>query len=234
MQALLPEQVSDECRIILGNTYHLGHRPGADLIELAGGLHSFMNWPNSLLTDSGGFQMVSLSKLMEVTEEGVRFVSPHTEQVTMLTPEESISIQNKLGSDIAMQLDDVVHVLTTGDRVQEAMNRSIRWLDRSVAANKRCVDQALFPIIQGGLDTALRQSCIAQMVARNQPGHAIGGLSGGESKEKFWRIVSLCTDLLPKHLPRYVMGVGVPVDMVVCVALGVDMFDCVFPTRTAR
>ncbi|XP_062979093.1 queuine tRNA-ribosyltransferase catalytic subunit 1 [Elgaria multicarinata webbii] len=223
------------CRLCLGNTYHLGTRPGPELIKKAGGLHGFMNWPRNLLTDSGGFQMVSLVKLSEVTEEGVRFCSPYYDgKEILLTPEKSIEIQNALGSDIMMQLDDVVSSTVSGPRVEEAMFRSIRWLDRCIAAHNKPSQQNLFAIIQGGLDPALRTKCLEEMTKRDVPGFAIGGLSGGEAKDHFWRMVSLSTDHLPRNKPRYLMGVGYATDLVVCVALGCDMFDCVFPTRTAR
>ncbi|CAN9505618.1 unnamed protein product [Ophioblennius macclurei] len=222
------------CRICLGNTYHLGMRPGPDLIEKAKGLHGFMNWKRNLLTDSGGFQMVSLVELSEVTEEGVKFKSPYDGKEILLSPEKSISIQNSLGSDIMMQLDDVVSSTVTGPRVEEAMHRSIRWLDRCIAANKKPDKQNLFAIIQGGLNAELRKACLDEMTQRDVPGFAIGGLSGGEEKDDFWRMVTLSTDHLPREKPRYLMGVGYAVDLVVCVALGCDMFDCVFPTRTAR
>lgn len=177
--------------------------------------------------------MVSLSKLMSVNEHGVNFESPHTGELMTLTPEMSIEIQQALGADIMMQLDHVVHVLTTGKTVEEAMQRSIRWLDRCGKAHTRS-DQALFPIVQGGLDIALREKCVAEMIKRAKVGVAIGGLSGGEEKSQFWRIVAACCESLPPHLPRYVMGVGFPVDLVICSLLGADMFDCVYPTRTAR
>ncbi|CAM2109844.1 queuine tRNA-ribosyltransferase catalytic subunit 1 [Caretta caretta] len=222
------------CRICLGNTYHLGMRPGPELIKQANGLHGFMNWQQNLLTDSGGFQMVSLVELSEVTEEGVRFQSPYNGEEILLTPEKSIEIQNTLGSDIMMQLDDVVSSTVTGPRVEEAMYRSIRWLDRCIAANSKPDEQNLFAIIQGGLDPALRTKCLEEMTQRDVPGFAIGGLSGGEAKDHFWRMVTLSTDHLPRGKPRYLMGVGYATDLVVCVALGCDMFDCVFPTRTAR
>ncbi|XP_039279752.1 queuine tRNA-ribosyltransferase catalytic subunit isoform X2 [Nilaparvata lugens] len=181
LKGLLPEQLEAlDCHIILGNTYHLGTRPGPELIRKAGGLHKFMGWNRALLTDSGGFQMVSLLSLAEITEEGVKFESPYGGSHCMLSPENSIHIQNAIGADIIMQLDDVVKTTTTGPRVEEAMER------------------------------------------------------GGEAKSSFWRIVNLCTDYLPKDKPRYLMGVGFASDLVVCVALGIDMFDCVFPTRTAR
>ncbi|XP_073174829.1 queuine tRNA-ribosyltransferase catalytic subunit 1 isoform X2 [Lepidochelys kempii] len=207
---------------------------GPELIKQANGLHGFMNWQQNLLTDSGGFQMVSLVELSEVTEEGVRFQSPYNGEEILLTPEKSIEIQNTLGSDIMMQLDDVVSSTVTGPRVEEAMYRSIRWLDRCIAANSKPNEQNLFAIIQGGLDPALRTKCLEEMTQRDVPGFAIGGLSGGEAKDHFWRMVTLSTDHLPRGKPRYLMGVGYATDLVVCVALGCDMFDCVFPTRTAR
>ncbi|KAK9762759.1 Queuine tRNA-ribosyltransferase catalytic subunit 1 [Basidiobolus ranarum] len=193
-----------------------------------------MNWNRGLLTDSGGFQMVSLLHLAEITEEGVQFQNPFDKSLMLLTPEESISLQNSIGADIMMQLDDVVSSLTTGARLEEAMHRSIRWLDRCIKAHKNPKSQNLFAIIQGGLEPELRKHCIKEMVARDLPGYAIGGLSGGEEKDQFWRIVDLCTDYLPDNKPRYCMGVGYAEDLVVCSALGVDMYDCVFPTRTAR
>uniref|UniRef100_A0A182N6C1 Queuine tRNA-ribosyltransferase catalytic subunit 1 n=1 Tax=Anopheles dirus TaxID=7168 RepID=A0A182N6C1_9DIPT len=235
LKGILPEQLLElDCRIMLGNTYHLGMRPGTDVLEKAGGLHQFMGWPRALLTDSGGFQMVSLLQLAEITEQGVRFQSPYDGSECMLTPERSMEIQNAIGADIMMQLDDVVKTTTTGPRVEEAMHRTIRWLDRSIAAHGRDDEQSIFPIVQGGLQPDLRRVCADELTKRNTRGFAVGGLSGGESKDDFWRTVHLCTDLLPEDKPRYLMGVGFAADLVVCVALGVDMFDCVFPTRTAR
>ncbi|KAG9470779.1 hypothetical protein GDO78_016723 [Eleutherodactylus coqui] len=187
------------CEICLGNTYHLGMRPGPEIMKKANGLHGFMDWDRNLLTDSGGFQMVSLVKLSEVTEEGVHFTSPYDGKEILLTPEKSIEIQNALGSDIMMQLDDVVSSTIAGPRVEEAMYRSIRWLDRCITANQNPEKQNLFAIIQGGLNAELRKKCLDGM-----------------------------------DKPRYLMGVGYATDLVVCVALGCDMFDCVFPTRTAR
>ena len=178
--------------------------------------------------------MVSLCKLMEVTEEGVNFQSPHDGSMMQMTPEHSMYIQNIIGADIMMALDDVVSSKVTGPRVEEAMHRSIRWLDRCIKAHSRPQHQNLFAIIQGGLDSRLRDVCLAEMIQRDTPGFAIGGLSGGESKDDFWRIVHQCTSVLPEGKPRYLMGVGYAEDLVVCSALGVDMYDCVFPTRTAR
>jgi tRNA-guanine transglycosylase len=178
--------------------------------------------------------MVSLLELATVTEEGVRFLSPHDRSPMLLTPEHSISLQNSIGSDIIMQLDDVI-ATTSPDhaRIKEAMYRSIRWLDRCITAHKNPSTQNLFCIIQGGLDLELRKECCKEMVERDTPGIAIGGLSGGEAKEEYCKVVSTCTDMLPDNKPRYVMGVGYPEDLVVSVALGADMFDCVWPTRTA-
>ncbi|XP_067615844.1 queuine tRNA-ribosyltransferase catalytic subunit [Eurosta solidaginis] len=235
VKGLLPDQLIDlNCQILLGNTYHLGMRPGIDTLQKAGGLHKFMGWPRGILTDSGGFQMVSLLKLATIDENGVNFCSPFDNSACMLTPEHSIQIQNTIGADIIMQLDDVVKTTTVGPRVEEAMHRTIRWLDRCVAAHARDDDQSLFPIIQGGLDEELRKQCSEALMQRKVRGIAVGGLSGGESKHEFWRTVNICTGLLHKDKPRYLMGVGFAADLVVCVALGIDMFDCVFPTRTAR
>ncbi|CDS08891.1 Putative Queuine tRNA-ribosyltransferase [Lichtheimia ramosa] len=235
LKGLTPRQLEDlNCQIMLNNTYHLGLKPGQETLDLVGGAHKFQQWNKNLLTDSGGFQMVSLLKLAKITEEGVQFASPHDGSLMMLTPEHSMSLQNSIGADIMMQLDDVISSLTTGPRVEEAMWRSIRWLDRCIASHKNTDRQNLFAIIQGGLNKELRKKCVEEMVKRDTPGYAVGGLSGGEEKNEFWQIVSLCTDLLPKNKPIYCMGVGYAEDLVVCVALGVDMFDCVFPTRTAR
>ncbi|OQE39123.1 hypothetical protein PENCOP_c007G01451 [Penicillium coprophilum] len=223
------------CMLCLNNTYHLGLKPGQAVLDAVGGAHKLQGWDRNLLTDSGGFQMVSLLQLATVTEEGVRFLSPHDGSPMLLTPEHSISLQNSIGSDIIMQLDDVI-ATTSPDhaRIKEAMDRSVRWLDRCIAEHKYPERQNLFCIIQGGLDLELRKQCCEEMVARDTPGIAIGGLSGGEAKEEFCKVVDTCTDILPEHKPRYVMGVGYPEDIVVAVALGADMFDCVWPTRTAR
>lgn len=235
MKGVTSEQLEEiDCEIILGNTYHLGLRPGEEVLKALDGAHGLQSWRRNMLTDSGGFQMVSLLKLATITESGVVFQSTHGGGELLLKPEDSIRIQNSIGADIMMQLDDVVHVLTTGPRVEEAMHRSIRWLDRCLSANANPQTQCVFAIIQGGLNPDLRKVCVEEMVKRECKGYAIGGLSGGEEKDQFWRIVALCCRLLPPNKPRYCMGVGYPVDIVVCIALGVDMFDCVYPCRTAR
>ena len=232
-----------DCKILLANTYHLGAQPGPDVLDKMGGLHKFMNWKRNILTDSGGFQMVSLFDLADITEEGVKFRNPDDGSMMMLTPEKSVELQNKIGADILMALDDVNSSVDDDmKRFEEATNRTVRWLDRCIAAHRRPKDQCIFAIVQGGLDTSkggLREQNLKDLKKREKSlgGYAIGGLAGGESKDAFWRVVEKCTcpeDGLPKHMPRYLMGVGYPIDLVVCVALGVDMFDCVFPTRTAR
>ncbi|KAM0323448.1 hypothetical protein ACHAQA_008727 [Verticillium albo-atrum] len=236
LKGLTPEQLEDTgCRLCLNNTYHLGLKPGQDVLAAVGGAHKMQGWNHNILTDSGGFQMVSLLKLANITEEGVRFLSPHDGSPMLLTPEHSISLQNTIGSDIIMQLDDVL-VTTSPDkaRMREAMERSVRWLDRCIAAHKNPTTQNLFCIIQGGLDLEMRRDCCREMLARDTPGIAIGGLSGGEAKADYCRVVQACTEMLPDLKPRYVMGIGYPEDLVVSVALGADMFDCVWPTRTAR
>ncbi|KAK5939756.1 hypothetical protein PMZ80_008138 [Knufia obscura] len=252
LKGLTPEQLEDTtCRLCLNNTYHLGLKPGQEVLDAIGGAHKLQGWNHNILTDSGGlvllinscntpdffrsFQMVSLLKLAKITEEGVRFLSPHDGSPMLLTPEHSISLQNSIGSDVLMQLDDVIQT-TSPDaaRMREAMYRSIRWLDRCIAAHKKPDTQNLFCIIQGGLDLDMRRECCIEMVKRDTPGIAVGGLSGGEAKADFCKVVDTCTGLLPELKPRYVMGIGYPEDIVVAVALGADMFDCVWPTRTAR
>ncbi|KAF5095888.1 hypothetical protein D0Z00_002975 [Geotrichum galactomycetum] len=237
LKGITPEQLEQlDCKICLNNTYHLGLKPGQEALDTVGGAHKFQSWNRNILTDSGGFQMVSLLKLATITEEGVNFLSPHDGSPMLLTPEHSISLQNSIGSDIVMQLDDVVATLTKGPRVEEAMWRSIRWLDRCIAAHKNPDTQNIFAIIQGGLDPELRKKCCEEMMKRDTPGIAIGGLSGGEDKESYCKVNSVdqCTEILPANKPRYCMGVGYAEDLVVSVALGADLFDCVYPTRTAR
>lgn len=229
-----------DAEIILGNTYHLGSFPGPEAMAQLGGLHQFMNWPRNLLTDSGGFQMVSLFDLAEITEQGVTFQSPADGRRMLLTPEMSMAIQNGIGADIMMALDDVVSSKRKDRaRFEEATGRTIRWLDRCIHAHKRKDVQNLFGITQGGLDVSpggLRDQCLDLMLQRDKdlPGYAIGGLAGGESKDQFWPVVSHGARRLPRRKPRYLMGVGFPLDLVVCTALGIDMYDCVHPTRTAR
>ncbi|CAF3463579.1 unnamed protein product [Fusarium graminearum] len=236
LKGITPEQLEETgCMLCLNNTYHLGLKPGQEVLDAIGGAHKLQGWDRNILTDSGGFQMVSLLKLATITEKGVEFLSPHDGTPMLLTPEHSMSLQNSIGSDIMMQLDDVL-VTTSPDkaRMREAMERSVRWLDRCIKAHKKPESQNLFCIIQGGLDLEMRRECCREMLARDTPGIAIGGLSGGEAKADYCRVVATCTEMLPDLKPRYVMGIGYPEDLVVSVALGADMFDCVWPTRTAR
>ena len=226
-----------ECQVILGNTYHLGQRPGKDLFLECGGLHKFMSWKRGLLTDSGGFQMVSLADLSDVTEEGVTFQSPIDGKSEMLTPEKSMEIQNAIGADIIMALDDVVSsVKISKERFEEATHRTTRWIDRCIKGHKRPKEQALFGIVQGGLDDRLRDISLKGLLKRGKdlPGFAISGLAGGEGKEDFCRVLESALPKLPFNKPRYVMGIGYPIDIVICTAFGGDMYDCVFPSRTAR
>ena len=237
IKGLYPDQLLDptvDAQLVLANTYHLALRPGGDVVRDMGGVHRFMNWPRAVLTDSGGFQMVSLLKFSTVNEQGVHFQSPVDGTEMLLTPEKSIHIQNHIGADVIMALDDVVPSTTVGPRVEDACHRTLRWIQRCINAHARPTEQNLFGIVQGGLDHRLRELCCKGLVETDLPGYAIGGLSGGEEKDAFWKVVDQCTDILPPGKPRYCMGVGYPEDLVVCVALGADMFDCVYPARTAR
>lgn len=236
VKGLTSEQLQKAgCQVVLGNTYHLENRPGSEVVETLGGLHSFINWPRGMLTDSGGFQMVSLLHLADITEEGVTFQSPTDGKTMLLTPEHSIAVQNRLGADIIMALDDVVPSTATDPaRFEEATHRTTRWIDRCIAAHARPTEQSLFAIVQGGLDSRLREISIKGLVERDTPGYAVGGLAGGEDKRAFVRVVAQCVAALPAGKPRYVMGIGYPLDVVICSALGADMYDSVYPTRTAR
>jgi queuine tRNA-ribosyltransferase len=214
IKGLTSKQMDDlGCKILLGNTYHLNLHPTGDTLDKFGGLHKFMNWKNNILTDSGGFQMVSLSKLCEITEEGVKFSSPYDNSLMSMKPEESMRIQNQIGSDIMMALDDVVKTTTQGPRMEEAQERTTRWLNRCMDAHKKKDVQNLFGIVQGGVDLQLRKKSLDDLIALDLPGYAIGGLAGGEDKEDFWRVVELCTTYLTENKPRYLMGVGYTQDI---------------------
>jgi tRNA-guanine transglycosylase len=248
IKGILPEELGDSCPLLLANTYHLALQPGTDLIDqVFGGLPKFMGNSNKrrfqLLTDSGGFQMVSLAALSQVTEDAVVFESPYQDKkLITLRPEDSIRCQNEIGANIIMQLDDVISSTASDQkRFRLATLRTLRWYDRCRKAHKKPHLQSLYPITQGHLDTSpggLREICLAGFQLRDKeeriPGFAIGGLAGGESKDKFWRVIDHACRHLPDDRPRYLMGVGYPLDLVVCTALGVDQYDCVFPTRTAR
>ncbi len=219
--------------IILGNTYHLALRPGSELVEKMGGLHQFMGWPSPILTDSGGFQIFSLSQRTKITEQGATFQSHIDGSRLELSPEESIAIQQRLGSDIAMVLDHVLGLPAERSAITEAMERSTRWAERC----RKVADkpgQALFAIVQGGLDVDLRVASAQALSSMDFEGFAVGGLSVGEPPAEMVRIIHATTPHLPVEKPRYLMGVGRPIDLVEGVAGGIDMFDCVMPTRNGR
>lgn len=222
-----------EAEIILANAYHLHLRPSEHLIERLGGLHSFMGWQKPILTDSGGFQVFSLSTLREVNDEGVKFRSHHDGTERFLRPEDSIRIQEALGSDIAMCFDDVVPYPCTYERAKLAAERSLLWAERCKKVHKR-KDQLLFGIAHGSIYADLRLENTLRLINLDFHGYAIGGLSVGEPKAAMFELVKLSTEILPREKPRYLMGVGTPADIARAAALGVDMFDCVLPTRLGR
>ena len=219
--------------IVLGNTYHLHFRPGADLIAELGGLHRFMGWDGPILTDSGGFQVFSLGHLRKVTDHGAVFKSHIDGQVLELTPERAVAIQENLGSDIAMVLDECPPADAAPERLRDAVERTLLWARRSRDAQRR-PDQAQFAIVQGGIDLPLRAACARELTALDFPGYALGGFSVGESPEAMHRALGPCAALLPENKPRYLMGVGRPEDLLAGVAAGIDLFDCVMPTRNGR
>ena len=219
--------------MILGNTYHLALRPGHQTVRNLGGLHGMSGWEGPILTDSGGFQIFSLDSINEVTEEAATFRSHIDGAIIRLTPEHSIEIQESLGSDVAMVLDHVVALPAPDDQVEAAMARSIRWAKRCLEAANR-PQQALFAIVQGGLNETLRVQCATELASMNFTGYAVGGLSVGEAPSEMYRITAATTPALPEVKPRYLMGVGRPVDLLESVARGIDLFDCVMPTRNGR
>ncbi len=220
-------------QIILGNTYHLGLRPGKERLAALGGLHRFMGWDKPILTDSGGFQIFSLSDRAKVTEEGVVFKSHLDGAVINMRPEDSIAIQQAIGSDIMMVLDHLISLPASEVDVRAACQLSIRWAARCKQVPQRS-DQALFAIVQGGLDEELRVECAKQLVDIGFDGYAVGGLSVGEPPAEMYRILDHTCPALPTNQPRYLMGVGRPIDLLEGIARGIDMFDCVMPTRNGR
>jgi queuine tRNA-ribosyltransferase len=222
--------------IILGNTYHLMLRPGAERVARLGGLHRFMNWHGPILTDSGGFQVMSLAQLRKISEDGVAFQSHIDGSTYMLTPERSIEIQTLLGADIQMQFDECTPYPATWDEARASMELSLRWAGRSREAFARMAGphQALFGIVQGGVFGDLRARSAEALAAMDFPGYAVGGLAVGETQALMLETLAATTPLLPRNKPRYLMGVGTPADIVAAVARGVDMFDCVMPTRSGR
>jgi len=237
VKGLMPGDVrATGAEIVLGNTYHLMLRPGAERVAELGGLHKFMNWPGPILTDSGGFQVMSLSELRKLDERGVTFRSHLNGDMVALTVERAIEIQALLGADISMQLDECLQLPATREEIERAMQLSLRWGERSKRAFEAAAraGYALFGIVQGGDDTALRAESARKLVDIGFDGYAIGGLAVGEPQETMLRIVSETAPALPQDRPRYLMGVGTPEDLLEAVARGVDMFDCVLPTRNGR
>ena len=236
VKAMTPRDLNDiGAQIVLGNTFHLWLRPGLEVIETFGGLHGFMGWDKPILTDSGGFQVFSLGELRKITEEGVKFQSPINGDKLFLTPEESMRIQTVLNSDIVMIFDECTPYPADRKQAGDSMRLSYRWAKRSRAEFDRQQNHnALFGIVQGGMHEDLRDESLAGLKDIGFHGYAIGGLSVGEPKEDFTRILAHTAPQLPTHAPRYLMGVGTPEDLVFAVGQGVDMFDCVMPTRNAR
>lgn len=235
VKAMTPEELKEiGSKIILSNTYHLYLRPGHDLIERAGGLHKFMNWDKPILTDSGGFQVFSLGPLRKIKEEGVEFRSHLDGSKHFLSPEKATEIQNALGSDIIMAFDECAPYPADRQYVKNSLERTTRWLERCKAAHKYPEKQALFGIVQGGMYKELREQSAREITAIDLPGYAIGGLSVGEPKDMMYEVLDYTVPLLPEDKPRYLMGVGSPDDLLEGVLRGIDMFDCVLPTRIAR
>ena len=233
VKALTPAQVADlGASLVLSNTYHLYLRPGDDLVAEFGGLHRFMRWPKPMLTDSGGFQVFSLSQTRVVDDNGVTFKSHIDGSEHRFTPEKSIRIQENLGADIIMAFDECADP-NDHEYIKQAMERTHRWAERSLKAKRRA-DQALFGIVQGGIDPDLRAASAEFIASLDTPGIAIGGLSVGETKDEMHATLDVVTPLLPEDKPRYLMGVGTPEDIINGIARGIDIFDCVLPTRLAR
>lgn len=234
VKGILPQQLSDAgSQIILGNTFHLMLRPGADVIERIGGLHKFMAWNKPILTDSGGFQVFSLSEINSINDDGTEFASPYDGQKIKLDAISATAIQNKLGADIIMCFDQCPAYTAAAKEQQKAVERTIRWaaICKKSHANTR---QHLFGIVQGQTDNNLRRSCAEELIKLDFPGYALGGLSVGEGPEEMVKTVRFAAPLLPENKPRYLMGVGTPADIIQAVEAGIDMFDCVMPTRNGR
>ena len=235
VKACTPEMLSDhiQAEIILANTYHLYLRPGHEIVQETGGLHAFMGWQHPILTDSGGFQVFSLGPLRTISEEGVAFRSTIDGTEHFISPERSIEIQNALGADIIMAFDECPALPNDYAYLKNSMEMTLRWAARSKAAHQN-PNQLLFGIVQGGMERDLRQASVDGTVSIGFPGYAIGGLSVGEEKELMYEMLTYTAPLLPEEKPRYLMGVGTPEDLVYGVRCGIDMFDCVMPTRNAR
>ena len=235
VKSMTPEELKEEVKaqIILSNTYHLYLRPGQEIVKEAGGLHNFMKWDRPILTDSGGFQVFSLSSLRKITEEGVEFKSHLDGSKHMFTPEKVMEIENALGADIIMSFDECCPYPSTYEYTKNSMERTTRWAKRCKEAHTT-ENQALFGIIQGGFFEDLRKKSAEDLIALDLPGYAIGGISVGEPKEEFLKMLYYTTPLMPKDKPRYLMGVGTPDYLIEAALAGIDMCDCVLPTRIAR
>ena len=236
VKSMTPEELKEEvgAQIILSNTYHLYLRPGDELVKEAGGLHNFMRWDRPILTDCGGFQVFSLSDLRKITEEGVEFKSHLDGSKHLFTPEKVMQIQENLGSDIMMSFDECVEYPASYDYTKQSMERTTRWAKRCKEAHKTTETQALFGIIQGGFYEDLRKQSAEDLIALDFPGYAIGGISVGEPKEEFLKMLYYTAPLMPEGKPRYLMGVGTPDYLIEAAVAGIDMCDCVLPTRIAR
>lgn len=238
VKAMTPEELKYMgASIVLGNTFHLMLRPGTEIISLHGDLHDFMHWDGPILTDSGGFQVFSLGDLRKITEDGVKFSSPVNGDKIFMSPEDSIAVQHKLGSDVIMAFDECTPFPATYDQARDSMQLSMRWAKRCKTAHREPHhnrDAALFGIIQGGMYEDLRDQSLASLVEIGFDGYAIGGLSVGEPKEEMLKVLTHIAPSMPIEKPRYLMGVGTPEDLVEAVRRGIDMFDCVMPTRNAR
>lgn len=235
VKAMTPEELQGlGYRMVLANTYHLHQRPGDERIARLGGLHRFMHWDRPILTDSGGYQVFSLSELRKLSEEGVEFASPLDGTRHFFSPERAIEIQQNLGADVIMVFDECTPWPCEEEQARQSMELTLRWAERSRAAWTRRDEQALFGIVQGSVYPALRQDCAHRLVELELPGYAVGGLSVGEPKPLLFEALEAATEILPEDKPRYAMGIGTPWDFLDCVERGIDMFDCVMPTRVAR
>jgi queuine tRNA-ribosyltransferase len=235
VKTLSPEELKQmDAHIILSNTYHLFLRPGYELVRQAGGLHRFMNWDRPILTDSGGFQVFSLSEMRKITEEGVHFRSHLNGDKLFLSPEIAMEVQNALGADIIMAFDECPPYPAEYDYAKQSLERTSRWAERCLTSHARSHDQALFAIIQGGMHEDLRRQSAADLTSMDFPGYAIGGLSVGEPKPLMYEVLDYTVPLMPANKPRYLMGVGSPDALLEGSIRGIDMFDCVLPTRIAR
>lgn len=235
VKGISPEELYEmKSQVILSNTYHLWLRPGEDIVQKAGGLHKFANYKGPMLTDSGGFQVFSLGKTRQIKEEGVYFKSILDGSNLFLSPEKAVDIQNKLGADMIMSLDECAPYPCTHDYMQKSVERTIRWAKRCKDAHKNTDHQALFGIVQGGAFADLREQCAKALVEMDFPGYSIGGTSVGEPKDVMYQMIDDAIQWLPEDKPRYLMGVGNPIDLIEGAIRGVDMFDCVLPTRVAR